>query len=181
MKNIQQTNSLGAANLITPSADIKQAMAAFATGVTVITAHHAGQDFGMTCNSFNTVSLEPTLVLWSIRKSSTNRHSFEQAGGYTVNILSHQQHLAQDLAMRFTRGSHSERFAELDLLRLPTGRPQLVGCTAWFDCELEQIISAGDHDIMLGRVINFGVNTDVDAEPLVYAQRKFGRLNTEQI
>lgn len=154
--------------------DIKQAMACFATGVTVITAHHAGQDFGMTCNSFNTVSLEPTLVLWSLRQASGNRAHLEAAGGYTVNILSHAQ---QQLAMRFTKGSHEERFAGLELVRLPTGRPQIVGCTAWFDCALERIIPAGDHDIMLGRVLNFGVNADASCEPLIYARRQFGKLS----
>jgi flavin reductase (DIM6/NTAB) family NADH-FMN oxidoreductase RutF len=153
--------------------DIKQAMACFGTGVTVITATHAGQDFGMTCNSFNTVSLEPALVLWSLRQASGNRAHFEAAGGYTVNILSHAQ---QPLAMRFTKGSHEERFAGLALARLPTGRPQIVGSTAWFDCELERIIPAGDHDIMLGRILNFGVNADANAEPLIYARRQFGRL-----
>jgi 3-hydroxy-9,10-secoandrosta-1,3,5(10)-triene-9,17-dione monooxygenase reductase component len=165
--------------ILIPS-DIKQAMASFATGVTVITAHHAGQDFGMTCNSFNTVSLEPALVLWSIRQSSLSRAHFEAAGGYTVNILSYAQHKTQDLAMRFTKGSQAERFAGLELVRLATGRPQIVGSAAWFDCELEQIIPAGDHDIMLGRVLNFGLSPDAavgsSAEPLVYAQRTFGRL-----
>jgi flavin reductase (DIM6/NTAB) family NADH-FMN oxidoreductase RutF len=156
--------------------DIKQAMASFATGVTVITAHHAGQDFGMTCNSFNTVSLEPAMVLWSIRKNSQSRAHFEAAGGYTVNILSHAQHERQHLAMRFTKGSQAERFAGLELVRLPTGRPHIVGSTAWFDCALERIIPAGDHDIMLGRVVSFGMNTNADAEPLIYAQRQFGRL-----
>jgi flavin reductase (DIM6/NTAB) family NADH-FMN oxidoreductase RutF len=154
-------------------ANIKQAMASFATGVTVITAHHAGQDFGMTCNSFNTVSLDPAMVLWSIRKSSSNREHFELAGGYTVNILAHAQ---EPLAMRFTKGSHEERFTGLELVRLPTGRPQISGSAAWFDCQLEQIIPAGDHDIMLGRVVSFGVNENSNAEPLVYAQRRFGRL-----
>jgi 3-hydroxy-9,10-secoandrosta-1,3,5(10)-triene-9,17-dione monooxygenase reductase component len=152
---------------------IKQAMASFATGVTVITASHEGQDFGMTCNSFNTVSLDPPLVLWSLRTASGSRANFESAGGYTVNILSHTQ---QALAMRFTKGSQEERFAGLALARLPTGRSQILGCTAWFDCELERIIPAGDHDIMLGRVLSFGVNADANAEPLIYAQRQFGRL-----
>lgn len=155
--------------------DIRQAMASFATGVTVITAHHAGQDFGMTCNSFNTVSLEPALVLWSIRQNSGSRNHFEQAGGYTVNILAHEQ---QPLAMRFTKGSQEERFAGLDLVRLDTGRPQIAGSTAWFDCALERIIPAGDHDIMLGRVLSFGMNADAGNEPLVYAQRRFGRLGS---
>lgn len=159
--------------------DIKQAMACFATGVTVITATHAGQDFGMTCNSFNTVSLEPALVLWSIRQASANRAHFEAAGGYTVNIISHAQHLAHNLALRFTKGSHEERFAGLELTRLATGRPHIVGSSAWFDCALERIIPAGDHDIMLGRVLSFGVAKDPSNEPLVYAQRQFGRFIVE--
>ncbi len=154
--------------------DIKHAMASFATGVTVITATHAGQDFGMTCNSFNTVSLEPALVLWSLRTASGNRAHFEAAGGYTVNILSHTQ---QALAMRFTKGLHAERFAGLDLARLPTGRSQILGCAAWLDCELERIIPAGDHDILLGRVLSFGVNADSKVEPLIYARRQFGKLS----
>ena len=158
--------------------DIKQAMASFATGVTVITAHHAGQDFGMTCNSFNTVSLEPALVLWSLRQASGNRSHFEAAGGYTVNILSAEQHTQQGLAMRFTKGSHEERFAGLELVRLPTGRAQIAGSMAWFDCALEQVIPAGDHDIMLGRVLDFGINPDANTEPLVIARRQFGRLVT---
>lgn len=153
---------------------IKQAMASFATGVTVITANHAGQDFGMTCNSFNTVSLEPALVLWSLRTASGNRDSLEAAGGYTVNILSHTQ---QALAMRFAKGSHEERFSGLELARLPTGRTQILGCSAWLDCELERIIPAGDHDILLGRVLSFGVNADASVEPLIYSRRQFGRLS----
>jgi 3-hydroxy-9,10-secoandrosta-1,3,5(10)-triene-9,17-dione monooxygenase reductase component len=116
------------------------------------------------------------MVLWSIRQNSHSRAHFEAAGGYTVNILSHAQHLAQDLAMRFTKGSQAERFAGLDLARLPSGRPQIVGSTAWFDCELERIIPAGDHDIMLGRVVSFGMSDNSSTEPLVYAQRRFGRL-----
>ena len=168
------TATMGGQAMTHTQPDIKHAMSCFGTGVTVITAHHAEQDFGMTCNSFNTVSLDPAIVLWSIRKSSTNRAHFEAAGGYTVNILSLEQ---QPLAMRFTKGSHAERFAGLELARLASGRPQIVGSMAWFDCELEQIISAGDHDIMLGRVLNFGVNTQASAEPLIYAKRQFGRLS----
>ena len=80
------------------------------------------------------------LVLWSIRQSSQSRAHFEAAGGYTVNILSHAQHKMQDLAMRFTKNSQAERFAGLELVRLPSGRPQIVGSTAWFDCAIERII-----------------------------------------
>ena len=60
---------------------IKDAMSCFTTGVTVVTTRFNGQDWGMTCNSFNTVSLEPALVLWSVRKESQSREAFVQSGG----------------------------------------------------------------------------------------------------
>jgi flavin reductase (DIM6/NTAB) family NADH-FMN oxidoreductase RutF len=103
--------------------DMKHAMACFGTGVTVITTHHAGQDWGMTCNSFNTVSLEPAMVLWSIRQLSSSQAAFKAASGYTVNILSSAQHA---LAMRFTKGLHMERFAGVEVERLGDHRPRIV-------------------------------------------------------
>jgi flavin reductase (DIM6/NTAB) family NADH-FMN oxidoreductase RutF len=151
--------------------NLKNAMSCFGTGVTVITTHHAGQDWGVTCNSFNTVSLEPTLVLWSIRQASTSREAFKAARGYTVNILSTKQYM---LAMRFTKGLHAERFAGLELQRLTDHRPRIEGALAWFDCTLESTVAAGDHDIMLGRVIDFGSHPDTSLEPLLYAKHQFG-------
>ena len=159
--------------------DMKHAMACFGTGVTVITTHHDGQDWGMTCNSFNTVSLEPAMVLWSIRNQSLSQAAFKAARGYTVNILSSQQYA---LAMRFTKGMHVERFAGLEIERLTDHRPRIVGALAWFDCALESTLPAGDHDIMLGRVLGFGTHPDVSMEPLLYAQQRFGSLKiTPQI
>jgi flavin reductase (DIM6/NTAB) family NADH-FMN oxidoreductase RutF len=153
--------------------NIKDAMSCFCTGVTVITTHHEGQDWGMTCNSFNTVSLDPAMVLWSIRTSSSSQHAFAAAKGYTVNILSGDQ---QHLAMQFTRGTQAERFAALDVIRLGDHRPRIVGALAWFDCALDSAIPAGDHNIMLSRVLSFGMNTDVTKQPLYYAKHKFGSI-----
>jgi flavin reductase (DIM6/NTAB) family NADH-FMN oxidoreductase RutF len=153
--------------------DMKHAMACFGTGVTVITTHHAGQDWGMTCNSFNTVSLEPAMVLWSIRQLSSSQAAFKAARGYTVNILSSAQHA---LAMRFTKGLHMERFAGVEVERLGDHRPRIVGALAWFDCALESTVAAGDHDILLGRVLGFGTHPDSTMEPLLYAKHQFGSL-----
>ena len=71
--------------------NIKDAMSCFTTGVTVVTAHTQGLDWGMTCNSFNTVSLDPAMVLWSVRKTSASYEAFVNAGGYMVNVLGAQQ------------------------------------------------------------------------------------------
>ncbi len=77
-------------------------MSCFTTGVTVVTAHTKGQDWGMTCNSFNTVSLDPAMVLWSVRKTSASHEAFVTAGGYMVNVLGAQQ---KDVALKFAQGT----------------------------------------------------------------------------
>jgi flavin reductase (DIM6/NTAB) family NADH-FMN oxidoreductase RutF len=155
---------------------IKDAMACFGTGVTVITTHHEGQDWGMTCNSFNTVSLDPAMVLWSIRKTSLSRPAFEASDGYTVNILSTHQHA---LAMRFTQGTQTERFAGTEMLRTAGNHPRIADTLAWFRCALESTVSAGDHLILIGRVLDFGVANDSQLEPLLYARRAFGSLKAK--
>jgi flavin reductase (DIM6/NTAB) family NADH-FMN oxidoreductase RutF len=149
---------------------IKDAMSCFTTGVTVVTAHTQGQDWGMTCNSFNTVSLDPAMVLWSVRKTSHSHAAFVKAGGYMVNVLGAQQ---KDLALKFAQGTQEERFAGQDLVRGIHQHPRLDGVIAWFDCRIAQIVSAGDHDILIGEVLDFGVHT---GHGLAYAQRSFGVL-----
>mgnify|MGYP002133832852 FL=1 len=145
-------------------------MSCFTTGVTVVTAHTQGQDWGMTCNSFNTVSLDPAMVLWSVRKTSLSHAAFINAGGYMVNVLSAQQ---KDLALSFAQGTQQERFAGQHLLRGINQHPRLEGVIAWFDCRIAQVVSAGDHDILIGEVIDFG---GLAGHGLAYAQRSFGVL-----
>jgi flavin reductase (DIM6/NTAB) family NADH-FMN oxidoreductase RutF len=150
--------------------NIKDAMSCFTTGVTVVTAHTQGQDWGMTCNSFNTVSLDPAMVLWSVRKTSLSHEPFVKAGGYMVNILGAQQ---KDVALKFAQGTQTERFADQPLVRGINHHPRLDGVIAWFDCRTVQVVSAGDHDILIGEVLDFGVHAGYG---LAYAQRSFGVL-----
>ncbi|MEM5500603.1 flavin reductase family protein [Ahrensia kielensis] len=150
---------------------LKKAMGCFATGVTVVTTHFEGQDYGMTCNSFNTVSLDPAMVLWSIRKASSSHDAFAKAKGYTVNILAAEQ---ADTAMRFTKGDHADRFAEVEVRRLKSGRLILPQASAWFDCDINQIVGAGDHDILIGRVRAFASGEKM---PLTYIGGKFVTLS----
>jgi flavin reductase (DIM6/NTAB) family NADH-FMN oxidoreductase RutF len=146
---------------------LRDAMSHFATGVTVVTTHFEGQDFGMTCNSFSTVSLEPALVLWSIRKESLSHIAFTQSGGYMVSVLASNQ---QAVAMQFTHGTQADRFHNVPVERSPSQNPRVSGAVAWFDCQLEQVVTAGDHDILIGRVVDFGSH---EGESLVYSQRHF--------
>ena len=124
----------------------------------------------MTCNSFNTVSLDPVMVLWSVRKSSLSHEAFVNAGGYMVNVLGAQQ---KDVALKFAQGSQQERFTGQSLVRGVNQHPRLDGVIAWFDCRIAQVVSAGDHDILIGEVLDFGVHA---GHGLAYAQRSFGVL-----
>ena len=150
-------------------AEMKRAMGCFATGVTVVTVNHDGEDHAMTCNSFNTVSLEPALVLWSIRHASMSLDAFRKGGGYSVSILG-----ADDaaLALKFARGSQAERLAGVETVRMESGRLRLAGAVAWFDCDLVQAVPAGDHDVLIGAVTAFAAE---GGEPLVYVQGRFTR------
>jgi len=146
---------------------LKRAMGCFVTGIAVVTTRHEGVDFGMTCNSFNTVSLDPPLVLWSVQRTASSYEAFSRSGGYGVSILGADQ---EDLVQRFTHGPQEERFAGLPLTRLESGRVVLDGTVAWFDCALENSVSAGDHDVLIGRVLDFASK---DGSPLGYARGEF--------
>lgn len=148
-------------------AELKRAMGCFATGVTIAATRHEGADHAMTCNSFNTVSLEPAMVLWSIRKESASRAAFLNGGGYTISVLGAGQ---RALARHFTKGPPHARFDGVDACRLPSGRLRVSGAIAWFDCTLADAVSAGDHNVLIGRVVGFAAEP---AAPLLYVHGAF--------
>ncbi|MGB0848990.1 MAG: flavin reductase family protein [Thiolinea sp.] len=151
---------------------LRQALGCFATGVTVVTTRFDGQDYGMTCSSFNAVSLDPALVLWSLQQACGSREAYLNGGGYTVSVLSAKQ---SALAMHFARGSQEERFAGIGVQRAPSGRILVPDCVAWFDCDLHQIVPAGDHDILLGNVQAYEC---AQGEGLIFERSRFGTLKT---
>ncbi len=110
------------------------------------------------------------MVLWSVRKTSLSHEAFVKAGGYMVNVLGAQQ---KDVALKFAQGTQAERFAHQPMVRGINQRPRLEGVIAWFDCRIAQVVSAGDHDILIGEVLDFGVHA---GHGLAYAQRSFGVL-----
>ncbi|QLF93375.1 flavin reductase family protein [Pseudomonas sp. ABC1] len=141
----------------------RRALGNFATGVTVMTAASGEQRVGVTANSFNSVSLEPALVLWSIDKRSSSHGVFEQASHFAVNILAADQ---IDLSNRFAR-SRDDKFADVVCETGLGGAPLLSDCAARFQCERYQQIDGGDHWILLGRVVAFD---DLGRAPLLYHQ-----------
>lgn len=135
-----------------PRRALRDAFGTFMTGVTVVTTLDAtGKPLGFTANSFASVSLDPPLLLVQIARASANCGPFTTAPGFAVNILSEGQ---KDISSTFARPV-PDRFAGIDWQPGPQGSPLLPGVSAWFDCTTHQIVEAGDHIILIGRVAAF--------------------------
>ncbi|CUI08882.1 flavin reductase family protein [Massilia antarctica] len=128
------------------SRHFRQALSQFATGVT--TALPGGRPLGVTINSFNSVSLDPPLVLWSLAHTASSMAAFEAAGVYVINVLAHDQ---ADLAQRFARCGE-DRFETVDFTLSPQGMPVLAGTVASFECRARSRYAEGDHVIFIGAV-----------------------------
>lgn len=131
------------------SLQFRQALGRFATGVCVITANPPGHaPFGLTVNSFASLSLTPPLVLWSLQKDSDTVAAFRSAQSYCVNILAQDQRM---IAERFARRSaHALHDGEYTVA--PDGLPLLSGVLATIRCDIETRHDGGDHTILIGRV-----------------------------
>jgi flavin reductase (DIM6/NTAB) family NADH-FMN oxidoreductase RutF len=139
-------------------ASLRAVMACFPTGVTVVAARGGGDGpIGLTVNSFTSVSLEPPLVLVCIARSSSSHDSIVASGGFTVSVLSASQ---ADVALRFATRPSQGRFDEVPWRTAPSGSPVIEGAAAWLDCSIDQVIAAGDHSIVLGRVGACGADED---------------------
>ena len=128
--------------------DFRRCLGEFGTGVTVITTEVDGVPYGMTSNSFASVSLDPPLVLWSIRRESTSFAAFEACTHFTVNILADDQ---VGLSQRFAK-SGPGKFEGVAWHPGAGGAPVLAGSAATFECRRFRTDDGGDHLIMLGEV-----------------------------
>lgn len=145
------------------SREFRRALGRFATGITVVTARAAdGTIAGLTVNSFNSVSLDPPLVLWSLGRDSPSHEIFEAASHFAVNVLSSEQ---MEISNQFAR-SGGNKFAGVDWTPGTHGAPLLPGCCAWFECRVAARHPGGDHTIFIGEVEK--IRDDVTRAPLVY-------------
>ena len=134
---------------------LRDAFGAFMTGVTVVTTSEAeGIPRGFTANSFTSVSLDPPLLLVCIARASRSLETFTRAEGFAVNVLADEQ---RDVSTTFARPGE-DRFAGLGWRPGGCGAPILDGVAAWFDCRRHEVVDAGDHVILIGRVIDFGAS-----------------------
>jgi flavin reductase (DIM6/NTAB) family NADH-FMN oxidoreductase RutF len=150
------------------TADFRKALGMFATGVTIVTARSAqGVLVGLTANSFNSVSLTPPLVLWSLARSAGSMAAFVAGSHYAINILSADQ---QGLARQFSR-SGGDRFAGVSHVPGAGGAPLLDGAVATFECFNRSRYEEGDHVIFVGEVER--CTHREGASPLLYHGGKF--------
>ena len=146
----------------------RTALGRFVTGVTVITTRTTdGRLEGLTANSFSAVSLDPPLVLWSLRQSSTLMTTFQDADHFAVNVLGTWQfalseHFAKRMPNKFENVVHAPGLG---------GCPLLFGALATFECSKEANVTSGDHVVFFGRVERASYR---DGEPLIFSAGRYG-------
>lgn len=151
----------------------RDALGRFATGVCVVTAEGEGyQPFGITVNSFASVSLAPPLVLWSIGRDSDCFDAFQVLNRYAINILDETQVELSNLYSR--HGEHT--LIEGDWKEGITGSPTLVDALAVFECKLVKRLDGGDHTILLGEVVHTQYREV--GEPLVFYSGQYRQLDS---
>jgi len=153
----------------------RRALGNFATGVTVITAKGVteqspdGVNVGVTASSFNSLSMDPPLVLWSSIKASPSCAIFESASHFAVNILaSDQMHLSNHFARQ-----QEDKFATVDWQAGLGDAPLLPNCAGRFQCETYDKVDGGDHWIFIGKVIAFD---DFGRSPLCFHQGAYSMI-----
>lgn len=147
----------------------RQALGSFATGVTIITTRDGnGEPLGLTANSFNSVSLDPPMVLWSLAKNALSLPIFREADHWAVHILSSAQ---AELSNRFAQRGE-DKFAGLETENGVGDVPLLKGCTARFQCKTAFQYEGGDHVIFVGEVIEFDQS---ESAPLVFHGGRYAR------
>ena len=163
-------NELASDNSAIDPRDFRNALGTFATGVTIITALTAeGKPYGLTCNSFASVSLNPPLVLWSLGMFSNGLSTFQNASHFVVHVLGASQ---QALSNKFAKSSE-DKFAGIEWKPGLGGAPVLADNVACFQCRAANRYYGGDHIIFLGAVEAYSYNRQ---EPLLFARGGYGRF-----
>lgn len=141
---------------------LRSALGRFATGVTIVSCRAAdGSPVGLTANSFNALSLQPPLVLWSLREASPMLDAFLAAPCFAINVLAEDQ---LELSRRFASAT-VDKFAEGLWSEGHGGAPVLGGCAAVFECRKASQQTAGDHVLFIGEVLRV---SQAQVAPLVF-------------
>ncbi|MEZ2127762.1 MULTISPECIES: flavin reductase family protein [unclassified Sinorhizobium] len=147
-------------------------MGKFATGVAVLTASNGGQRFGMTINSLTSVSLDPHQILVCINHGSSTGNAIKESGAFAVSLLGRNQ---QDVARSFV-GRNAARFDTIACTDHAVGLPIIGGALGSLVCRVSDIVVSGDHDVVIGEVIECWQR---DGEPLVFFGGAYGRFEAD--
>lgn len=152
---------------------LRQSMRAWSSGVTIVTASHAGERHGMTVSSFTSIALEPPLVIVSLQTSSRTHVLVSQAKAFAVTILAQDQ---QELSDRFAGRvpDMEDRLAGVETETLVTGAPFIKGGLAYLDCQVTQTIPVGSNTLFLAEVV--AARGNGEGIPLVYHDRRYRKL-----
>ena len=153
--------------------DFRDVVGAFATGVTVVTAHMHGRPAGMTLNSFTSVSLDPMLVLVSLAHGTRTLEATAASGRFAVNVLHRRQ---PEVALAFAKPAAP--FPEQYTVRDPHGYFVVAHSLAILRCEVFGISTAGDHELVVGEVVDFEGS---GGQPLIFHRGAFGGLDQDAL
>jgi 3-hydroxy-9,10-secoandrosta-1,3,5(10)-triene-9,17-dione monooxygenase reductase component len=158
---------------LTPDASTyRTVLGHFATGVVIVTAMNDGEPVGMACNSFTSVSLEPPMVLFCAAKSSSTWPRIQAAGKWAANILDDD---GEEICRLFAQKG-ADRFARIAYTPGRTGAPILEDALAYVDCETIAEHDAGDHLVVVGKVIELGYQPE--GKPLLFYRGGYGRYES---
>ena len=156
------------------SIDVKsfrRALGCFATGITVVTGADGDGAFGITINSFASVSLEPPLVLFSLGRASRLHDRVMNAPTLAINVLADDQ---ERLSRHFAASAEQRLWDDVALIGDDSGPPLLAGCLAHFVCAREAVHQGGDNAVVIARVLRF--EWRAEGLPLLYFRGSYGRV-----
>jgi flavin reductase len=153
---------------------MRDLMAHFATGVTVVAARHGPLLAGMTANAIATISIDPPILMASIARKAETHGAIIGSHAFAVSVLADDQQDLADCFAQPTTASKLTRFCDAAWHEAETGSPILEGALAYFDCRLTERHDGGDHTIFLGEIVAAGFRED--AEPLLWYASGYHRL-----
>ena len=162
------TESEIARELIDPRA-FRDTVGHYASGITIIAGEADGVPHGFTCQSFYSVSAVPPLVSFSVMLTSTSYPPIRETGKFSVNVLAHGQ---DPVSNQFAR-SGTDKWAGVDWSPAASGNPVIDGTLMWLDCEIEAEHVAGDHLIVIGRVVEMSKPDHHPGPPLLYFKGRY--------
>ncbi len=151
--------------------NLRDVLGCFATGVTIITGRAPDRQLlGFTANSFNSVSLDPPLVLFSLDRKAQSLRGFQSSSHFAVNILAEDQHA---LSTQFAR-TNGEKWQDVEFVEWEGGCPILLGAIASFECRIRDMHGGGDHVIFVGEVER--MTAEAGGKPLLYFRGKYAGI-----